>query len=157
MIPLAHICQRNCDNYPDRWTRLSRDEQLTLMSMLAVAPSPLMLGMNLPDNDPWTTALLTNPEVLFVNQDPLGVPARRRPCPSQPAEVWMKGLADGSTAIGVFNRGDKSLTISLPWRHLGFLSVPALRDLWLRKDLDRQPQLASVLPPHGCLLLKVRP
>ncbi|RPI46854.1 MAG: glycoside hydrolase family 27 protein, partial [Bacteroidetes bacterium] len=70
MIPLGHICQRNCDVRPDRWTRFSRDEQLTLMSLWALAPSPLMLGMNLPDNDDWTKALLTNPEVLAVNQDP---------------------------------------------------------------------------------------
>ena len=55
MIPFAHVCQRNCDVKPDRWTRFTRDEQLTLMSLWALAPSPLMLGMNLPDNDEWTT------------------------------------------------------------------------------------------------------
>ncbi len=74
MIPFGHICQRNCDVQPDRWTRFTRDEQLTLMSLWALAPSPLMLGMNLPDNDDWTTALLTNPEVLAVNQNPVGRP-----------------------------------------------------------------------------------
>ena len=77
MIPFGHICQRNCDVRPDRWTRFTRDEQLTLMSLWALAPSPLMLGMNLPDNDEWTTAILTNPEVLAVDQDSLGKPAQR--------------------------------------------------------------------------------
>ena len=102
MIPLAHICQRNCDVRPDRWTKFTRDEQLTLMSLWALAPSPLMLGMNLPDNDDWTTALLTNPEVLAVNQDAEGRAAWRMAGPPVPAETWMKQLADGSFAVGCF-------------------------------------------------------
>ena len=93
MIPFGHICQRNCDVHPDRWTRFTRDEQLTLMSLWALAPSPLMLGMNLPDNDAWTTAVLTNPEVLAVDQDPLGKAAQRMVNSSVPTETWMKPLA----------------------------------------------------------------
>ena len=104
MIPFGHICQRNCDVRPDRWTRFTRDEQLTLMSLWALAPSPLMLGMNLPDNDEWTTAILTNPEVLAVDQDPLGKPAQRIANPAVPAEIRVKPLADGSRAVGFFNR-----------------------------------------------------
>src|SRR5204863_8641586 len=104
MIPFGHICQRNCDVKPDRWTRFTRDEQLTLMSLWALAPSPLMLGMNLPDNDPWTTALLTNPEVLAVNQDALGRAAQRLPSKSGGVEVWAKELADHTLAVGFFNR-----------------------------------------------------
>jgi hypothetical protein len=54
-----------------------------------------MLGMNLPDNDGWTTAMLSNPEVLAVNQDSLGRAARRMTGPPQIVETWMKELADG--------------------------------------------------------------
>lgn len=156
MIPFAHICQRNCDVRPDRWTRFTRDEQLTLMSLWALAPSPLMLGMNLPDNDEWTTALLTNPEVLAVNQDPLGRAARRRVGPLVPAEVWEKTLADGSVAVGFFNRRAQSVTLHVPWRILGYEAAPAVRDLWLRKDLDKSEFFDFELPPHGCVLLQVR-
>ena len=156
MIPFGHICQRNCDVKPDRWTRFTRDEQLTLMSLWALAPSPLMLGMNLPDNDAWTTAILTSPEVLAVNQDPLGRAARRRFGPPVPAETWIKELADGSCAVGFFNRADQAVKLDIPWRHLGFLAPPEVRDLWLRNELGRQERFIADLPPHGCLLLQAR-
>jgi hypothetical protein len=156
MIPFGHICQRNCDVHPDRWTRFTRDEQLTLMSLWALAPSPLMLGMNLPDNDDWTTALMANPEVLAVNQDPLGRAARRMTGPPQVAETWMKELADGSFAIGFFNRTGRPVKVLFPWRNLGFLSAPEVRDLWLRSNLGRQTDFAAELPPHGGTLLRVK-
>ncbi|HUA38177.1 MAG TPA: putative Ig domain-containing protein [Candidatus Sulfopaludibacter sp.] len=159
MIPFGHICQRNCDVRPGRWTRLTRDEQLTLMSLWALASSPLMLGMNLPDNDAWTTALLTNPETLAIDQDPLGKPAQRAANPGVPAEIWVKPLADGSRALGLFNRTSLPVKVDLPWRNLrksGIRSRPEVRDLWLREDLGRQENLVATLPPHGCLLLKVK-
>jgi hypothetical protein len=155
MIPFGHICQRNCDVHPDRWTRFTRDEQLTLMSLWALAPSPLMLGMNLPDNDDWTTAMLSNPEVLAVNQDSLGRAAHRMTGPPQVAETWMKGLADGSFAVGFFNRSAQPVKVNFPWRNLGFLSAPEVRDLWLRQDLGRQENFITELPPHGCTLLRL--
>jgi alpha-galactosidase len=156
MIPFGHICQRNCDVHPDRWTRFTRDEQLTLMSLWALAPSPLMLGMNLPDNDDWTTAILSNPEVLAINQDALGRPARRMTGPPQAAETWMKELADGSFAVGFFNRTAQPVKVDVPWRNLGFLSAPKVRDLWLRQDLGRQESFVAELTPHGCILLRIR-
>ena len=156
MIPFGHICQRNCDVHPDRWTHFTRDEQLTLLSLWALAPSPLMLGMNLPDNDDWTTALLTNPEVLAVDQDSLGRPARRMTGPPQVAETWMKPLADGSFAVGFFNRTAQPLKVNFPWSNLGFLSAPEVRDLWLRRDFGRQETFALELPPHGCALMHVK-
>lgn len=71
MIPLGHIAIRSKCGGVDHLTKLAPDEQMALMSLWAIAPSPLMLGMNLPDNDAWTLSLLTNDEVLAVNQDPL--------------------------------------------------------------------------------------
>jgi len=61
MIPLGRIAIRSKLGGDPHWTHFTRDEQLTLISLWSLAPSPLMLGMNLPDNDEWTTALLTNP------------------------------------------------------------------------------------------------
>jgi alpha-galactosidase len=156
MIPFGHICQRNCDVKPDRWTRFTRDEQLTLMSLWALTPSPLMLGMNLPDNDDWTTAILSNPEVLGVNQDSSGKPARRIPDPPPVTEMWVKELADGSRAVGFFNRTEKPATVDYAWHYLGFSTTPSVRDLWLRKDLGQQQNFIIELPPHGCALLRVK-
>jgi hypothetical protein len=156
MIPFGRICQRNCDVHPDRWTRFTHDEQLTLMSLWALAPSPLMLGMNLPDNDEWTTAILCNPEVLAVDQDQLGKAARRMTADGSVAEMWVKELADGSLAVGFFNRTETDAPMDYRWSHLGISSAPQVRDLWLRKDLESQPIFAAGLPAHGCVLLRVK-
>lgn len=158
MIPFGHICQRNCDVHPDRWTRFTRDEQLTLMSLWSLSSSPLMLGMNLPDNDAWTTAILSNPEVLAVDQDSLGKPAQRIANPDGP-DIWVKPLADGSHAVGVFNRTSVPMKVDLHWRDLhkaGIRSRPKARDLWLRKDSGRQKEFTTELPAHGCVLLDVK-
>jgi hypothetical protein len=156
MIPFGHICQRNCDVKPDRWTRFTRDEQLTLMSLWALAPSPLMLGMNLPDNDDWTTALLTNPEVIAVNQDESGRPARRIFNPQSTAEMWTKELSDKTMAVGFFNRTDKTVKVDFAWRELGLGASPSVRDLWIRRDLGRQKNFVAELPAHGGTLLRVK-
>jgi len=105
MIPLGKIGKRSVGK--SRWTAFTRDEQITLMSLWAVVSSPLMLGMNLPENDDWTTALLSNPEVLAVNQDPLGKAAVRVAVDNK-IEVWSKTLTDGSQAVALINRGNAS-------------------------------------------------
>ena len=156
MIPFGHIALRNCDVHPERWSRFTRDEQLTLMSLWSLAPSPLMLGMSLPDNDPWTTAILTNPEVLAINQDPLGLAGHRLYGPPVPAETWIKTLTDGASAVGFFNRSNQIVKIAVPWKNLGFQSPPQVRDVWLRRDLGRQDRYLDEIPAHGCVLLSVK-
>jgi hypothetical protein len=156
MIPFGHICQRNCDVRPDRWTRFTRDEQLTLMSLWALAPSPLMVGANLPDSDEWTTAMLSNPEVLAVGQDALGLQGRRRGITSSGVEVWVRKLTDGSLAVGFFNRSEERAKLDYDWQSLGFSHAPRVRDLWIRKDLGKLRELSPELPPHGCIFVRVR-
>jgi hypothetical protein len=156
MLPVGHLSVGHRAEGPDRSTCFTRDEELTLISFWSLLPSPLMAGANLPDNDDWTTALLTNPEVLAVNQDSFGQPAQRMVNPNVPADTWMKKLADGSVAVGFFNRTDQPVKVAFPWRNLGFHFAPNVRDLWLRKDLSRQKNLVAELPAHGCILLQVR-
>lgn len=156
MIPLGHIAIRSKLGGYSHWTHFTRDEQLTLLSLWALAPSPLMLGMNLPDNDDWTTALLTDPEVYAVNQDAAAKPARRMFVPGLTAELWMRELADGSHAVGLFNRTGQPVKVSLDWNKIGFRRAPVVRDLWLRKDLVRENEFVAELPPHGCQLLRLK-
>jgi len=156
MLPVGHLSISNRSVGPDRFTHFTRDEQLTHISLWSLLPSPLMIGANLPDNDGWTTALLTNPEVLAVNQDSADNPARRITGQSQTAEIWMKELADGTSAVGIFNRTDQPVKVNFPWRELGFHSTPKVRDLWLRTDLGRQNNFTAELPPHGCVLLRAK-
>jgi alpha-galactosidase len=156
MLPVGHLSVSNRSVGSDRFTALTRDEQLTHISLWCLLPSPLMVGANLPDNDDWTTALLTNPEVLAVNQDLAGKPAQRITTPNVSAEIWKKELADGSFAVGFFNRTGHLLKINVSWHNLEFLSRPKVRDLWLRKDLGREKNFSAELPSHGCILLKVK-
>jgi len=155
MIPLGHLAIRSKIDGNPHWTHFTRDEQLTLISLWTLTPSPLMLGMNLPDNDDWTTALFTNPEVCALDQDVLGKTARRIFVPGFPAEIWMRELSDGSHAVGIFNRTDQPVKIKLAWNDIGFRGTLQVRDLWLRKDLDKRKNFVTELSPHSCVLLRV--
>ena len=155
MIPIGCIAIRSKLGGNPHWTHFTRDEQRTLMSLWSLAPSPLMLGMNLPDNDDWTTALLTNPEVIAVNQDALGKPAKRMFRTGQAAEVWVREISGGALAVGVFNRTGQTITAEYDWHKEGFSAIPQLRDLWLRKNLPKQKKFSAEIPPHGCVLLRV--
>jgi len=154
MIPLGYIAIRSKLGGNPHWTHFTRNEQLTLMSLWAMAPSPLMLGMNLPDNDEWTTALLTNPEVLAVNQDELGKPAHR--VFGSNLEVWEKELSGGALAVGFFNRTGQPQTLDYDWHQAGHSAHPQVRDLWRRKNLPKSDKFTTEIPPHGCVLLQVK-
>ena len=154
MIPLGHIAIRSKLGGSSHWTHFTRDEQLTLMSLWAIAPSPLMLGMNLPDNDDWTTALLTNPEVMALNQDSLARPAHR--VFGSTVEVWTRELYGGALAVGFFNRTSQSQTVNYHWHEAGRSTHPQVRDLWLRKDLPKAAKFTAEIKPHGCVLLRVK-
>jgi len=97
---------------------------------------------------------LTNDEVLAVDQDPLGSPARRV-AQTQGAEVWVKELKDGSKAIGIFNRNDAAQDVELNWSDAGLTGKQKLRDLWLQKDLGKfDKQFVARVPSHGAVLLR---
>jgi hypothetical protein len=155
MLPVGHLSVANRSVGHDRFTHLTFDEQLTLISFWSLLPSPLMVGANLPDNDAWTLALLTNPEVIAVNQDVLGQPAQ--PLTNAPAgvEIWTKKIAGKSLAVGIFNRSKTVTSVNFNWRDLGLRAKPAVRDLWLRKDLPVAKNYKAEIPPHGCCLLRV--
>ncbi len=160
MIPLGHVSVSGRSVGPDRRTGLTKDEQMTMISLWALAPSPMMLGMNLPDNDPWTLSLISNDEVLAVNQDPLGKQALREPLPGTSAlsEVWVRDMADGSKVVGLFNRIGVPMPIRIEWANIGIRTTKSVRDLWRREDL---PHLGAgyetTLGPHGAILLRVVP
>jgi len=115
-----------------------------------------MLGMNLPDLDSTTLDLLTNDEVIAVNQDPLGKPAERIRNNPEKTEIWVKELSDGSKAVGLFNRGEHSSQVMVSLQELGLKSPCTARDLWVKKNLESlKNDYSWTLPPHGSQLLKV--
>ncbi|MGA2174375.1 MAG: NPCBM/NEW2 domain-containing protein [Verrucomicrobiota bacterium] len=140
-----------------RPTRLTPNEQYTHISLWCLLCSPLLIGCDMTKLDEFTLNLLTNDEVLEVNQDPLGRQAARVAQDGQ-LEIWAKDLEDGSKAVGLFNRGDEETTVTAKWSDLGLTGKQAVRDLWRQQDLGASdgPFQASV-PRHGVVLVKVTP
>ncbi len=155
MLPIGHIGQE-CIGLP-RQSNFTHPEQVTLLTLWSILPSPLMLGSDLTQLDPWTLALITNPEVLAVNQDPLGCAGRVISTDGQ-KEVWLKRLSDGSLALGFFNRSCVDGPVALDTARLGLKSPATVRDLWARRDLGPLGSTLSIpVPAHGAALLLVRP
>jgi hypothetical protein len=154
MISIGHLGIKCTIAGPDRQTRFTKDEQVLLMSLWALAPSPLMLGNNLPDTDDWTLSLLTNDEALSVNQDALGSPARRV-MQTNNAEIWVKELHDGSKAVGLFNRGPAAQRITLDWHDAGLSGQQVLGDVWAHTNIGVfKASFLAVVPAHGAVLLR---
>jgi alpha-galactosidase len=105
--------------------------------------------------DDFTLGLLTNDEVIAVNQDPLGKQARRV---SQQGdlEVWAKEMEDGSYAVGLFNRGRWKKDVTVRWVDLGLKGRHLVRDLWRQKDLGRfDATFSEAVPRHGVVLIRI--
>ena len=114
-----------------------------------------MIGCDLTRLDEFTLNLLTNDEVIEVNQDPLGVQARRI-YKRDDVEVWAKPLEDGSRAVGLFNVGEDEQPVSIRWRELEMNGPLQVRDLWRQKDLEAQSDgYSASVPRHGVVLIKV--
>jgi alpha-galactosidase len=136
---------------------LSFLEYQTHMSVWCMACSPLMVGCDVRKLDPQTAELLTNREVLAVNQDPLGRPARRVKRVGA-CEIWRKALSDGSAAVALINRGSSGADVTLKARDVGQLDGPKLaRNLWKGEDFaDFKAELTLRVQPHETVLLKIR-
>jgi alpha-galactosidase len=138
-------------------TGMSRIEYQTHMSMWCMACSPLMIGCDIRTLEPDTAALLMNREVLAVNQDPLGKPARRMKrfgC----CEVWAKPLADGAAALALINRGSRGEEVRLLAGDIGLTDEPKLaRNIWSGEDAaDFTKEMTQRVQPHETILLKIK-
>jgi alpha-galactosidase len=131
------------------------DEYRLHMALWAVLAAPLLAGNDLRSMTPETKDMLINNEIIAVDQDPKGVQGHRV-WDEGPREIWAKPLADGSFAVGLFNRGESELKFILEFKTLGINGQAKLRDLWLHKDLGvSQDSYATTVPKHGAVLLKV--
>jgi len=137
------------------YTRLTPDEQYTHVSLWALLSAPLLLGNDLQRLDDFTLNLLTNDEVLAVDQDALGqqaVPVIKK----DDIQFWKKELNDGALALGIFNVGKKTRQVTLHLSELGVSDAVLVRDLWRQKDLGRFEQtFETTVPAHGVTLVKL--
>jgi len=136
-------------------TRLTPNEQITHITLWSLQAAPLLIGCDLSQLNEFTTALLTNDEVLDVDQDPLGKAASRI-WQRERLEVWARPLWDGTMAVGLFNRGLRDAKMTVKWSELGLTGRQMVRDLWLHKDVGEfTGSFSARVPSHGALLIKV--
>jgi alpha-galactosidase len=153
MLPLGLLRLRGFDDGP-RLTRLTHDEQITLMTLWSIFRSPLMMGGDLPTLDPFTLSMLTNQEVLAVDQHSSGNHL-----------LFTRGnqiawVADAPRTrqkyVALFNLGDAPEEITVSWRELGIAGKVPVRDLWNKRTLgDFEKQFSARIAPHGAGLYRI--
>jgi hypothetical protein len=136
-----------------RQTRLSPAEQRTMMTLWSIFRSPLMMGGDLPHNDGATAALLTNDEVLEVDQHSTGGHAVIQ---SPVASVWTAKASDGkSRYIAIFNTSNQAQELHYTWEQLGLTPDGyLLRDLWEHSESRAANGVSVHLAPHACVLYR---
>jgi alpha-galactosidase len=152
-------------------TRLTADEQYSHVSLFSLLSAPLLIGCPIEQLDSFTLNLLSNDEVIEIDQDPLGQSARLL-ANENDVEVWVKPMEDGSYAVGLFNidgfgktpqsfftwGDEKARSFEFDFSKVGLNSKWKLRDVWRQKDLgifDRN--FKTEIPHHGVVLLRMFP
>ena len=130
-------------------------EYRTHMSLWSILAAPLLAGNDLRNVSPSILAILTNREVIAIDQDAAGKQGRRV-WKSGDQEIWMRDLAAGDKAVAVFNRAGETASVTVKWPDLQMNPPSRARDLWEHKDVRFEgPQYIANLPPHGVELLRV--
>lgn len=130
---------------------MNSDEYRTQMSLWAILAAPLLAGNDLSKMDATTKSILMNPEVIAVDQDKAGIQGSRL----GPLQTWVKPLADGSKAVGLFNfvTDDVPQPITLRFKDIGFTGPVHVRDLWTHTDLGVFRDSYVALPPKGGVVM----
>jgi alpha-galactosidase len=138
---------------------MSTAEYQTHMSLWALLAAPLLAGNDLSSMTAQTIALLTNRDVIAIDQDSAGNQGTRV-WASGASEVWAKKLADGSRAVGIFNRANDAADahIEIKLGDLGFKGPATAQNVWTGKGLGTlRGTIKVAVPPHSVVLLKVKP
>jgi alpha-galactosidase len=141
---------------PIRASRLTPDEQRSHFGLWVLLSAPLLLSCNLDAVDEGLLAMIRNQDVLAVHWDRLGRQAGRVATRGS-VEIWRKVLADGSSAIGVFNRGDSQEAAGFEWAELGLAGPVSVRDLWQQRDLAERLGWQGTIAAHASTMLLVSP
>jgi hypothetical protein len=156
---------------------LTHDEMYTHFSLWCILSSPLLIGCDMSRMDPLVISIFSNDDVLAVSQDSLGKQGYRvsrnnvpftapaadssgrqgaGPATNDGIEVWCKPLADGSMAVGLFNRGAEEAKVAAKFSDLKLTGKQTVRDLWRQKDLGSfDNAYETSVQPHGVVLVRV--
>ncbi len=135
-------------------TKFTADEQQTLMTLWSIFRSPLIFGGDLPSNDKATNALISNDEVLAVDQRSSG---NHQVFEGGNVRAWIADVPGGTDHyLAVFNLGDDVINVDLPWSKVGINAfILEVRDLWQRTSLGEKDRLLVALRPHASALYRV--
>jgi alpha-galactosidase len=139
--------------------KMTNTEYRAHFSLWCLLAAPLMAGNDLRNMTSETKEILTNKEVIAINQDPLGIQGCKV-SDGGAVEVWMKPLSGGERAVILFNRGSVIAPISVSWEQIGLgAGISAqVRDLWARKNLGSiKDRFTARVEPHGVVMIRVRP
>jgi alpha-galactosidase len=151
---LGYLSNWNGETVP---TPLTPNEQYTHVSLWSILAAPLIFSGDITRMDDFTLSLLTNDEIIEVNQDPLGKPGFRV-AKEGDREVWMRPLEDGSIAVGLFNRGEYETKVTALWSDLHIVGKQIVRDLWRQKNLGKfSDKFSAKVPRHGVVMARISP
>lgn len=155
MLPLGRISKNgSCHGPQNRYTQFTRDEQITLMSLWCIFRSPLMFGGELNENDDFTLSLITNPEIIAVNQRS---GKGKQVYNDGQTVVWTAESERACALAAVFNISDEKRDITLNLSELSLPEKGVLRDLWKRADIKEVNGSFSVtLNAHGAAVFEIR-
>jgi alpha-galactosidase len=138
---------------------MTATEYRSHFSLWCLLAAPLMAGNDIRSMNDETRDILTNKEVIAVDQDPMGRQGRRLKRTGN-TEVWAKEMSDGSRAVALLNRGGTEERITVEWTDIGYPAHlrAAVRDLWEHKNLDHaKGSFSAAVPSHGVAMLLIRP
>ncbi len=134
---------------------MTNDEYKTHMSLWAILAAPLLAGNDLRSMSPEILAILTNREVIGVNQDKLGKQGARV-WQSGEQEVWTRSLKDGAVAVAFFNRSNAAATITIKPADLKLSGKWKARDLWTHQNVSwSETEYSASVPAHGVVMLRL--
>jgi hypothetical protein len=152
MLPIGFLGPRPGEGQP-RDSKLTHDEQRTLMTGWCIFHSPLVLGANLTKMDEWTKSLITNPEIIVVNQASSEEHEAMR---DNDVVVWTAKAVSGGDYVAAANLSDAPRQINYPWEKIGIAGVRGnVRDLWQRRNLGKHESFEISLQPHASVLYRV--
>jgi hypothetical protein len=150
MLPIGHLGPHAGEGEA-RDSMFTHDEARTLLTFWAIFRSPLMIGANLPATDSFTLALLSNPEVIEVDQHSTG---NRQIVTTEHLVIWVaKSEGSSEQYVAAINLSDEQQSITYAWNDLGFpAKTHKIRDLWARKEIGKEARLTVKLAPHASIL-----
>jgi alpha-galactosidase len=138
---------------------MTTEEYGAHFSMWAMLAAPLMAGNDIRSMTPEIREILTNREVIAVDQDPLGRQGRKIRDDGD-VEVWAKELADGSRAVALLNRDTTAATVTVSWPEIGYTArlEAVVRDLWAHRDVGRmRGRYTATVPGHAAVMVRITP